>query len=65
MNERTQKIINQYEEKLGTDMGPIWSLTGSVLYLVYKMEKPFEAQFRAYVGELRQMTHELAREGGK
>ena len=46
-------------------MGLIWSLTGSVLYLVYDMEKPFEPQFRAHVGELQQMIHELAGEGSK
>ncbi len=58
------QCLQKLEKKLGADMGPIWSLTGSVLYLVYDMENPFEPQFRAHVGELRQMIHELAGEGG-
>ena len=55
--------LRRLEKKLGADMGPIWSLTGSVLYLIYDMEEPFEPQFRAHVGELQQMIHELAGEG--
>ena len=58
------QCLQKLEKKLGADMGPIWSLTGSVLYLVYDMENPFEPQFRAHVGELRQMIHELAGGGG-
>ena len=59
------QCLQKLEKKLGADMGLIWSLTGSVLYLVYDMEKPFEPQFRAHVGELQQMIHELAGEGSK
>ena len=46
-------------------MGPILSLTGSVLYLMYDMEKPFEPQFRTHADELCQMIRELSGEGGK
>ena len=53
------------EKKLGADMGPIWSLTGSILYLMYDMEKPFEPQFSAHLGELHKLISELAEEGGK
>ena len=53
------------EKKLGADMGPIWSLTGSILYLMYDMEKPFEPQFSAHLGELHKPISELAEEGGK
>ncbi|NBJ88519.1 YkgJ family cysteine cluster protein [Acutalibacter sp. 1XD8-36] len=53
------------EKKLGADMGPIWSLTGSILYLMYDIEKPFEPQFSAHLGELHKLISELAEEGGK
>lgn len=61
LSQRFQKL----EKKLGDDMGPIWSLTGIFLYLMYNMEKPFEPQFKAYLGEVYEMIHELAGEDGK
>ena len=57
--------LRRLEKKSGADMGPIWSLTGSVLYLMYDMEKPFEQQFRAHADELCQMIRELSGEVGK
>lgn len=57
--------LRRLEQQSHADMGPIWSLTGSVLYLMYDMEKPFEPQFRAHADELCQMIRELSGEGGK
>ena len=59
------RCLRRLEKRSGADMGPIWSLTGSVLYLMYDMEKPFEPQFRAHADELCQMIRELSGEGGK
>lgn len=57
--------LRRLEQQAHADMGPIWSLTGSVLYLVYDMEKPFEPQFRAHADELCRMIRELSGEGSK
>ncbi len=57
--------FRRLEKKLGADMGPIWSLTGTIFYLMYDMEKPFEPQFMTHLGEVHEMIHELAGEGGK
>lgn len=57
--------LQKLEKKLGADMGPIWSLVGLILYLMYDMEKPFEPQFQAHLGEIHEMIRELAGEGGK
>lgn len=57
--------LRRLEQQSHADMGPIWSLTGSVLYLMYDMEKPFEPQFRAHADKLCQMIRELSGEGGK
>lgn len=57
--------LRRLEQQAHADMGPIWSLTGSILYLMYDMEKPFEPQFHAHADELCQMIRELSGEGGK
>lgn len=57
--------LRRLEQQSHADMGPIWSLTGSVLYLMYDMEKPFGPQFRTHADELCQMIRELSGEGGK
>ncbi|ANU53034.1 YkgJ family cysteine cluster protein [Acutalibacter muris] len=57
--------FRRLEKKLGADMGPIWSLTGTIFFLMYEMEKPFEPQFKTHLGEVYEMIYELAEEGGK
>lgn len=59
------RCLRRLEQQSHADMGPIWSLTGSVLYLIYDMERPFEPQFRAHADELCQMIRGLSGEGGK
>lgn len=54
--------LRRLEQQAHADMGPIWSLTGSILYLMYDMEKPFEPQFHAHADELCQMIRELSGE---
>ena len=59
------QIFRRLEKKLKADMMPVWSLAGSVLYLMYNIDEPFEPQFQEHIGQVCQLLRELAQEGCK
>lgn len=59
------QIFRRLEKKLKADMMPVWSLSGSVLYLMYNIDEPFEPQFQEHIGQVCQLLRELAQEDCK